>query len=588
MLIRTKIYLAILIASVVPTIGIGLYGYNVSKEMISKNVLEDISQIAFAEENRISGLVESDFDLVNSISSRTALRDHLANLEPNDTEEVEQKIHQIIEDVKNSVPRITNIHVTDLSGKTIASTEPSNMGLIISQEDYFQESVSGKPFFNLLATDGKYYEFFSIPLYDSENIIGTIQVQIKSDRLLFSETRGFGETGEYLLGKFSNTNQIELLSSSRNGYGTNNVVSKDAARPMLNALNGIESIFPSILDYKGNEVIAVTKFIDSTGWGLVVKIDHSEAYGHLNQIVLYVSVGILLTIFGVLIYAIYVTNSFAKPIELLKESSRRISNGEFNFSIIQKSNDEIGSLAKDLDYMKNRLKEREEELLKQNDLKDQFINVAAHELKTPVQPIINFSKLALKGWADKDESLRIIDKEGHRLQKLTHDILDVSRIQSGTLSYNFKPLMINGIVEHVIKNVNLSSPDIKINFESHDDVKIKGDEDRLIQVFENIIGNAAKFTIKGNIEISSQLNSKEKLVLVSIKDEAGGISNEILPKLFEKFVTKDVRGSNQGTGLGLFISKAIIEAHGGKILAKNNDSGGATFTVVLPINIENN
>jgi signal transduction histidine kinase len=118
-------------------------------------------------------------------------------------------------------------------------------------------------------------------------------------------------------------------------------------------------------------------------------------------------------------------------------------------------------------------------------------------------------------------------------------------------------------------------------------LEIYGDENRLSQVFMNIIGNAVKFTRRGFIRIMIKAYPEQNKVEITIADTGGGIPNEIFPKLFGKFVTKSVRGGTEhGTGLGLFISKAIVQAHKGEIHAQNNSDGGATFNIILPINSE--
>jgi signal transduction histidine kinase len=124
--------------------------------------------------------------------------------------------------------------------------------------------------------------------------------------------------------------------------------------------------------------------------------------------------------------------------------------------------------------------------------------------------------------------------------------------------------------------------DVRILFESKGNIFVQGDRERLTQVISNVVGNSLKFTKTGNISIGSE--KKDSQVIVSIKDTGSGIDPEILPRLFTKFVTK----SDKGTGLGLFISKSIVEAHGGRIWAKNNENNidgnkGATFTIILPI-----
>jgi signal transduction histidine kinase len=218
-------------------------------------------------------------------------------------------------------------------------------------------------------------------------------------------------------------------------------------------------------------------------------------------------------------------------------------------------------------------------------IKDDFINIAAHELRTPLQPINTYNDLALNGLVDKDEALRIIDRQAKRLQKLSSDILDVSRIESGNLSYHMEKVRINEIIFDVVnmQKVNLrAGVDIQAQCGSTDNTVIEADRGRLMQVFTNILGNAIKFTKEGAIRIETRPDTNS--MGISISDSGPGIPADILPNLFGKFVTKSVGiESYQGTGLGLFISKAIITAHGGRISARNNEKAGATFEIILPL-----
>ncbi|AIC14759.1 sensor histidine kinase [Nitrososphaera viennensis] len=219
-------------------------------------------------------------------------------------------------------------------------------------------------------------------------------------------------------------------------------------------------------------------------------------------------------------------------------------------------------------------------------IKDDFINIAAHELRTPLQPIISYSDLALNGMADKDEALKVIDRQAKRLQKLSSDILDVSRIESGNLSYAIEKVQINEAVLEAANSQKLSSQNVEMQtrFATPPGMTIEADRSRIMQVLTNIIGNAAKFTKQGFIRIETRYFAELNRLDIIISDTGPGIPAEILPNLFGKFVTKNAGSENYyGTGLGLFISKAIVAAHNGRISARNGEAGGAVFEISLPI-----
>ncbi len=220
----------------------------------------------------------------------------------------------------------------------------------------------------------------------------------------------------------------------------------------------------------------------------------------------------------------------------------------------------------------------------------EFINIAAHELRTPVQPILGLSQVLLtekKGW-ERPELLRVINRNAERLQQLIENILDVTKIESQSLHlkmqrFNLNDLVSNLILEH--KNqIERQQSDKKIILDAKDEINMVGDKSRISQAISNLLGNAIKFTEeKGDILISVERNKEadKSVVIVSVNDTGTGVDPEMVPRLFTKFASRSEMG---GTGLGLYISKSIIDAHSGRIWCENNSDGkGATFSFSLPL-----
>ena len=220
----------------------------------------------------------------------------------------------------------------------------------------------------------------------------------------------------------------------------------------------------------------------------------------------------------------------------------------------------------------------------------EFINIAAHELRTPVQPILGLSQVLLtekKGW-ERPELLRVINRNAERLQQLIENILDVTKIESQSLHLKMQRFNLNGLVSNIIlehKNqIERQQSDKKIILDSKDEINMVGDKSRISQAISNLLGNAIKFTEeKGDILISVERNKEadKNVVIVSVNDTGTGVDPEMVPRLFTKFASKSELG---GTGLGLYISKSIIDAHSGRIWCENNSDGkGATFSFSLPL-----
>jgi len=228
-------------------------------------------------------------------------------------------------------------------------------------------------------------------------------------------------------------------------------------------------------------------------------------------------------------------------------------------------------------------------------LEKDFVNIAAHELRNPIQPIIGFSEL-LYSKIDNQEHRRLLDEvilNAKRLERLARLMLDVTRIENNSLVLTREAVDASRILKDIVESYNhkLEEKNAEINNENTKltiiqkgikNINASIDRVRITQVFCNILDNAVSFSHEGKIHVISKVEkqSGQHFLIISVKDTGPGIDPEILPKLFTKFASK----SDIGTGLGLFISKGIVEAHGGKIWAENNPDRGATFSFSLPIN----
>jgi signal transduction histidine kinase len=231
-------------------------------------------------------------------------------------------------------------------------------------------------------------------------------------------------------------------------------------------------------------------------------------------------------------------------------------------------------------------------------MKEEFINIAAHELRTPIQPILGLSDIIYTKVKDEElhELLDIIIRNAKRLQRLTNNLLDITKIESQSLLLKKEKLNLNILISEVLKDYvnkqkNQQKIEIVYDFKHKEDINIEADRDRLVQVIRNLLDNALKFTTQNQqmIFVSIDKNKEDKdkeeeEVIVSVKDTGEGISDKVLYKLFTKFATSD---PTTGTGLGLYICKKIIEAHGGRIWGVNNlDGKGALFKFTLPVKLK--
>jgi signal transduction histidine kinase len=374
---------------------------------------------------------------------------------------------------------------------------------------------------------------------------------------------------------------------------------EDIEQNQLSEFNRAETAIGNLLDDKMEAIIL---------------LNIQALQGSANDMVTIALVSIVIAIMLAITLGIIISSYIAKPIKRLRQAVNEVEAGNLDAQFIGINNGDteggrrrrrvggdgnrasrnnknrISSFASeeliDLSHSFNSMTEK---LKANNMMQKEFLGIASHELRSPIQPILSYADLATKGDLPYQQAMEKILTNALKLQSLANDILDVARIEAGQLNCVMRPVSVNRVVKDAADSIrdNLRK-DVNLEIQLlEQDVEIGLDHDRIAQVLTNILGNAAKFTKKGKIKIETSRASDNSLIEIRISDTGGGIPEEILPRLFEKFATKDVGASaKQGTGLGLYISKAIVKAHNGKISAFNNPEGGSTFVISLPIEKE--
>lgn len=223
-------------------------------------------------------------------------------------------------------------------------------------------------------------------------------------------------------------------------------------------------------------------------------------------------------------------------------------------------------------------------------LKDEFLSMAAHELRTPITALVGYLEMLPKKITPQEaqkiaSDIALLQSLTTDLRNLIEDLLDVSRIEQGRLTYEVRDVDVNKIIENVVATLTPSAQDkgLVLNFQAQGLPIIKADHNRLRQVVTNLLGNSVKYTLQGSVEIKAE--KKDKIIEISVKDTGIGIPPEELQKLFSKFhrvqdkKTQEIRG----TGLGLWITKQIVEQMGGKISVESIYGTGSRFSFTVPI-----
>ena len=629
----------------------GIFTYVEMEQTIKSEIVKKLEIVAKLKEKNFQDVFEQNTEKLNLVSSRYQLKVELDNYNNNNKSESQKIMNEIIQAIKPEIKKFEDIIILDLSGKVVASTNNIYLGTNHNNDTYF---IEGKKQNNvtILYKDKsqKLKSYLTGPLILNNKLLGVVTIFYDLGDLL-SMFKVFEEqvaTGEINLVKKDNNGDALIINPLRfhPEAPLNLTVSKDRVdSPIIQSLLKNEKTFTETKDYRGVNVLAVTRYLEKLGWGLVVKMDKTEAFAPLeNQKYVTIFIGVLVGI-AIIATSTFLGNSISKPIQKLRDVMKDVAQGKFDSKIDVKGPQEIEELAKQFDSMRfniantnihlneivkertrkienaiSNIKEKEEALEESNKnlvlaneklslqskIQRDFINITAHELRTPIVPIITLSELLYskikteneiqknpsKENEKKQEFLEVILRNCYRLYRLTEDVLDVTKIESQTLKMNKEIIQLNEIIENVVKDYReiinkkrYGSDQISIVFEpSKDIILVNADKGRIIQVLSNLLDNALKFTKEGIIIITIKKIKENQQVMVTIKDSGTGLDPEIIPQLFKKFATK----SEQGTGLGLFISKNIIEAHDGIMWGENNsESNGSTFYFTLPISQTN-
>lgn len=452
---------------------------------------------------------------------------------------------------------------------------------------------------------GPHLDLYSPIFDDTKKVSGVVKMQINLNplRSVLTDIK-LGEQGHiYIV-----DNEGRLLTHPSESYVLD--------RPNLSSRNIISDIqnkkTPESAQYnyvneKNTPVIAVAEQVPGYNWIAVFEQPTAEAFGFLDlirHIFIFTVLGSLLCL---LLVAFVLSENLTRPIRQLQKSAKQVEKGQLDKIALVKSGDEIESLSYSFSSLINQLVERQHSLrnitmqlekanakLKQLDaLKNEFVSVASHELRTPMTSIKSYLWMALDGKGGKlNDEQKFYVQRGYdsvdRLIRLVNDMLNISRIEAGRITIELQKVDLHKLAQEVVDEVVLRAKEVGVTIDLEKpemETYVIADPDKIKEVFFNLLGNSIKFTPSGgNITIS--FTEKADLIETKVKDSGEGIEAEDIGKLFQKFgLLPGSYTTNQpanGTGLGLYICRSIIELHQGKIWVESEGSGkGSTFTFQL-------
>jgi signal transduction histidine kinase len=634
MKIRSKLFVLLVSLILTSLLAASFVSINVLFATMIREIKAHLEDDLADSMNRIS------VDTSNRISDITFLEDSMSVFPNQSGTDLVKKL-DILKKFIGTNKDYSSFSIYNKTGIKIADNKGIGIGENVSNESFFKKAIQGDIYrgnipSNYLKSSKDREILLSGPLYDKSGKINEILLLSYPLNIKIIQHASTGSQSNLRINLLSDDGKV-IYSNYDNSRSLSNAGAASSFEylPLYHLIkdsnNTVESaIFRDIGSPSGNAMFVAAKESSNNNqnpdsiqnkWFLVTFLDTQEAFKEaLSLRNLFIFITVIVLAISIIATYIVVDRTISEPVTKLKDAAIAMGKGNLDIVITPPSTiDEIGELSSQFGKMRARIKARTEEIIRKDKeletaneqlkekerilekaneelksldrLKDEFINIAAHELRTPIQPILTLTQIIRSKIEDtkQRELLDSVIRNAKRLHRLADDLLDISRIESQSLKLNKEQFNLNDLISNVVQDyrnqIEKDDNNITLLYESKKDINffVEADRYRITQVISNLLNNAIKFT-KEEGTVSVTLEKKEENnqqeVLVSVKDSGTGIHSDILPRLFSKFATK----AEKGIGLGLFISRSIVEAHGGKIWGENNiDGKGAKFSFTLPL-----
>jgi signal transduction histidine kinase len=581
---RTKVLKILLFTGIVPLLIIAF----VSLFTVVKTRLENISELQAQALSATSERIERYLDQKANVFNL------VIDLNPDNISEIAfDRLEFIAQGLKDAAGNVNQLCFVDKYGLEIvkmSGKENDESAALenVSKNQGFQAAISGTNYFSPVKyfPSGPIIEMASQIENKNRNVIGVILAEINLEpitaevsqvklgregfvylidgngNLIVSSNANFASTGE-------NLSSIDLIKDTMAGNAHNGLSEKDRYSNRL-----------------GQKVIFSGRPLDAIDWFIVSEWPWGDAFS-IVQIMIVRFFGIILaTLILIVALSLVFARLVVKPVETLSRGADEIAKGNFDYVIDIKTGDELEKLGERFKKMITVLKENKE-------LRNQFVFIAAHELRAPVTVIKGYLSMILEGdlgeiSQEMREALKISRELNDRLVQLVHDLLEVARSESGKIKIEVKPTSVQKIVRPILEEFEklAKEKEIKLIYEKPKrEIKVLVDSYRLKEVISNLVDNAVRYTPKGKGDIIISHKIEESNLVTHVKDSGIGMAKKDMGQLFTKFYrikTKETR-EIPGTGLGLFICKELVKRMGGDIWASSQLGRGSTFSFSLPL-----
>lgn len=572
---------------------IGVVEYFVAKDVVEKTVIADLQAIATIQSEQVEQLVAHSLEDLEQVRSDTQVRNTLRHLIASGDPVDRQLLLQIVADRANNSDDVEIIDIYNMVGEIVASSQPERTG----RSDY-DPGLQGFTFeLRRDSTNALSDIHVSGPIVFDGRTIGFVILQLRGEGFtrITASHAGLRETGEITLVRRDSEGVGRFISSVRfgpTGTSSHSVSELDLGRLELAALAGSSGSESGLTDYRGERVYAVHEYIESADIGLIVKMDRSEGLSLLSENMGGFAVVVPILLLGVVVAALIVARHLVNPISRLTKSVEQFSRGHFESRVIVETSDEIGILAETFNAMalsiqksnselERRVESRTADLMRSNQDLEQFAYVASHDLQEPLRMVSSYTQLLSRRYtgrldSDADEFIGYAVDGAKRMQKLINDLLTYSRV--GRHDNEYKRLNVSDVVNETIENLRARMTDGEVNVVVGDLPSVVADQQQLLSLFQNLIGNAIKYRSSErppNVRISAERT--DSAWKFAVTDNGIGVDLAFSDKIFTIFQRLHGRDEYEGTGIGLAVAKKIVERAGGRIWLTSIPGEGPTF-----------
>ncbi|MDG2125058.1 MAG: ATP-binding protein [Verrucomicrobiales bacterium] len=566
--------------------------YQVAAEEVTRKIFNHMALVADLQQDRMENALERNFERLEQVSARRELQEDLVRFVEDSVEDSRDKVNVILRDARLAVGSTLEVAIVSEGGKVLGSSNLDNI----------DSNVEGETFFKSRPEDGRGVSFekdeegllrvvLSEPIASEEDgVLGLIVIKSDGAGILtaMESEDGGNQSLETLLVQRGKDGEAEVLTPLKFEW-------KQPGMPLRNVVKGIERTYENAPDYRGEPVLAVTKYFPDLGLGFVVKIDRADAFRGLHRIRNYSLVALVVALVVLEVVFLAIGQSIVKPIQRVTETATKISEGDLSRRVEVVSSDEIGELARDFNKMtealaelnaglERKVDERTAELERSNGELKQFAYVASHDLKEPLRMVASYLQLLERrcGEAVGDEGKEFIGfavDGAKRMQGLIDALLEYSRV--GTKTKVLEQVELVEVFGTVKQNLKVAVEESGAVLTCGELPAVEGDAVQLVQLVQNLAANAIKFCGDRVPEVHVSSEKSGGMLKVRVEDNGIGIKADHIERIFMIFQRLHTREEYEGTGIGLAVCKKIVERHGGTLWVESVEGEGSTFCFTL-------